>query len=184
MNCIIVHGCPSREEKSDITYNKHWLQWTRDKLTASGIKTEIPLMPNPWRPEYESFKKEFEKYSVNKNTILIGHSCGCAFLVRWLGETGKKIDKLILVAPWKIAYRKDGSDKNFYEFPIDETIRSRVEKITIFTSDNDYEDGRKSAKIYHNGLGGKLIELKSHGHYTLGDMGTEEFPELIKEVLS
>ena len=38
--------------------------------------------------------------------------------------------------------------------------------------------------MYQDSLGGKVIELKSHGHYTLGDMGTEEFPELIQEVLS
>ena len=36
-------------------------------------------MPEPWKPDYEKFKKEFGKYKVSKNTILIGHSCGCAF---------------------------------------------------------------------------------------------------------
>ena len=28
-----------------------------------------------------------------------------------------------------------------------------------------------------------MIELKGHGHYTFGDMSTEEFPELLKAVL-
>jgi predicted alpha/beta hydrolase family esterase len=59
-------------------------------------------MPSPWYPDYEKFKKEFEKYSVNENTILIGHSCGSSFLVRWLGETKRKIFKLILFTPWKV----------------------------------------------------------------------------------
>ena len=177
MNCIIIHGCPSREEKANaVTYDKHWLQWVKKQLISKGIETHIPLMPNPWTPDYEAFKKEFQKQEINENTILIGHSCGCAFLVRWLGETKKRINHLVLVAPWKIAYRKDGSDKDFYEFPMDESIKSRVKRITIFTSDDDYEDGRKSAKIYNNGLGGKMIELKRRGHYTLRDMGTEEFP--------
>lgn len=184
LNCIIIHGCPSREEKAKVvTFDKHWLQWTKNQLDAKGINTKVPLMPVPWKPNYEKFKEEFEKNSVNKDTILIGHSCGCAFLVNWLGETKQKINQLILVAPWKIAYRKDGSDKEFYEFKLDETIKSRVKKITIFTSDNDYEDGKKSAIIYHKGLGGEIIELKGRGHYTLRDMGTEEFPELIKEIV-
>ena len=184
MKCIIIHGCPSSEEKAEaITYDKHWLQWTKNQLIAKGIDTQIPLMPQPWKPDYKKFKEEFKKYAINKDTILIGHSCGCAFLVNWLGETKQKINHLILVAPWKIAYRKDGSDKDFYEFPMDETIKQRVKRITIFTSDNDYEDGRKSAKIYHKGLGGKIITLKGYGHYTLRDMGTEEFPELLKEIL-
>lgn len=185
MNCIIIHGCPSKAENFETrTYDKHWLQWIKNQLIARGIKTEVPLMPEPWVPDYKRFKEEFEKYNVNESTILIGHSCGCAFLVNWLGETKKKIKQLILVAPWKIAYRKDGSDKDFYEFPMDETIRSRVKKTVIFTSNNDYEDGKKSAKIYYNVLRGKLIELKGHGHYTLRDMGNEKFPELLKEIVA
>lgn len=187
MNCIIIHGCPSDKEKAmdpeTRNYDKHWMPWIKRELISRGIKTEIPLMPEPWQPNYDKFRDEFEKYYVGEDTILIGHSCGCAFLVNWLGEAKKKINKLILVAPWKIAYRKDGSDKDFYEFPMDEAIKSRVKKITIFTSDNDYKDGKKSAKIYHQGLGGKIINLKGRGHYTLRDMGTEEFPELLKEIL-
>ena len=84
-------------------------------------------MPEPWKPDYEKFKKEFEKYKVDENTILVGHSCGCAFLVRWLGETKKKIYKLILVAPWKIPKKNDEARQKFYVYNIDKTIHSRVE---------------------------------------------------------
>ena len=121
--------------------------------------------------------------SVNEYSTLIGHSCGCSFLVRWLGETKREVRKLILVAPWKIAYRKDGSDKDFYEYDIDKDIKNRVEDIVIFTSNDELEDGKKSVKIFHNVLGGEVIDLKGRGHYILEDMGTEEFPELIEEVL-
>ncbi len=186
-NCIILHGCPSDKEKamnaSTRTYDKHWIQWIKKELSERGIKAEAPMMPTPWEPDYEKFKEEFEKHEVNEKTILIGHSCGCAFLVRWLGETKKKISKLILVAPWKIPFRPDGSDRNFYEFPIDKTISSRVGEIIMFTSDNEKKDGKKSLKIYHEALGGKIIDLKGHGHYTLGSMGTDEFPELLKEAM-
>ena len=91
-------------------------------------------MPSPWHPDYETFKKVFEKYPVTKNTILIGHSCGSAFLVRWLGESKRKINKLILVAPWKITEQTDQYRKLFYGYKVDETIKSRVKKIVMFTS--------------------------------------------------
>jgi hypothetical protein len=45
------------------------------------------------------------------------------------------------------------------------------------------EDGKKSLKIFHDALGGKIIELQGRGHYTIGDMGTEKFPELLKEII-
>jgi len=185
ITCIIVHGCPgkSEDDPKKRTYDKHWMPWTKKQLEKKGIKTEAPLMPEPWKPDYNQFKKEFEKYEVNKNTILIGHSCGCSFLVRWLGETNKKIYKLILVAPWKIPTKGDKLKEAYYNFPINLEIKKNVKQIIIFTSDNEEENGKKSAKIFHEALGGKIIELKNHEHYTFNDMGTEEFPELIEIVL-
>ena len=187
LNCIVLHGCPSNIEKAmnpeTRTHDKHWMPWIKKELSMRGIKVETPLMPNPWAPNYEAFKTEFEKYLVNENTVLIGHSCGCAFLVRWLGDSKKKIKKLILVAPWKIP---DGSDQariDFYTYPIDDGIKTRVEGVVIFTSNNEEEDGKKSVKIFHDALGGKIISLENHGHYTMGDMGTDTFPELLEEVV-
>ena len=187
INCIIIHGCPSNAEKATNsqtrTYDKHWIPWVKKELIMRGIKTETPLMPIPWNPEYEKFKKEFEKYEINENSVLIGHSCGCAFLVRWLGETKQKINKLILVAPWKIPDKDDKYRKGFYTYDIDETIKSRVREIIMFTADNEEKDGKRSLKIYHKSLGGEIIELKGHGHYTLDDMKTEKFPELLNEII-
>ncbi len=184
-NCIIIHGCPSDKEKAmnpeTRTYDKHWIPWLKRNLTTAGIETEAPLMPEPWQPDYRKFKTEFEKYDINENTILVGHSCGSAFLVRWLGETKKRVNKLILVAPSKITSKEDR--KPFYEYPVDKTIKERVKEIIIFTADNEEDRHRKSAKIFNEAFGGKLIELKGRGHYVLSDMGTEEFPELLEVIV-
>ncbi len=186
-NCIIIHGCPSNAEKAmnpeTRTYDKHWIPWSKKQLLAKNIETETPLMPSPWQPNYEKFKCAFEKYGVDENSILIGHSCGCAFLVRWLGEKRRKIFKLILVAPWKIPKKNDIFRKEFYAYNIDETIKERVKEIIMFTADNEKDDGKESLKIFHKSLGGEIIELRGHGHYCLEDMGTDEFPELIEVVL-
>lgn len=186
-NCIIIHGCPSNAEKAmnpaTRTYDKHWIPWLKQNLIAAGIATDTPFMPDPWEPSYQKFKTEFEKYEVGENTILVGHSCGSAFLVRWLGETKRKIFKLILVAPWKIPDKDDEFRKEFYIYPIDESIKYRVGEIVMFTADDEEDEGKESLKIFHQALGGTVIELKEHGHYTLGDMGTEEFPELLEKII-
>ena len=173
-NCIIVHGKADNKKDNPV---KHWILWTKKELEKNKIKTFVPLMPTPWKPNYNSWKKEFEKLNISEEDILIGHSCGCAFLVRWLGDTKKKIKKLILVAPWKIP--ETDNEKEFYNYKIDKTIKTRVNEIIIFTSNDEEEDGKKSARIFHNAFGGKLIELKNHGHYTEEDMGTGEFLEIL-----
>ena len=186
MNCIIIHGCPSNAEKAmnpeTRTYDKHWIPWIKEELSKRNIKITTPPMPTPWKAYYSEWKKEFEKNEINEETILIGHSCGTAFLVRWLGETKRRINKLILVAPWKIT--PPGREKEFYDYKIDSTIKDRVGEIIIFSSDDEEEDGKKSAKMFNDVLEGKFIELKGMGHYTLKDMDTEEFPELLREIIS
>jgi predicted alpha/beta hydrolase family esterase len=115
---------------------------------------------------------------------LIGHSCGCAFLVRWLGETGIKIRKLILVAPWKIAPEQDKFRELFYNYQINNNVAAKVGEIIMFTSNNEAVEGKKSLQIFHNALGGKIITVKNMGHFTREDMGTEQLPELLKQVIA
>jgi predicted alpha/beta hydrolase family esterase len=185
-NCIIVHGCPSGPEgERDVetrSFDKHWMPWLQERLIEQNIPTLTPIMPGPWAPDYTSFRQEFEKHPVSERTILIGHSCGCAFLVRWLGESKQKIDTLVLVAPWKIPRAGDPYRKAFYEFPIDETIKRRVRRILMFTSDTEMEDGKKSLVLYHAALGGDIVHLPGKGHYTIADMATHEFPELLSRI--
>src|SRR5262249_17789206 len=147
------------------TYEKHWIPWVRGQFAARGIPTVTPAMPDPWAPDYATFKQAFEQHPVSERTILVGHSCGCAFLVRWLGDTKREIDTLALVAPWKVARAGDIVRAAFYDYVIDVTIRSRVRRILMFTSDTEHEDGKRSLEIYRTALGGKIIDLPNRGHY-------------------
>ncbi len=187
-NCIIIHWCPGNKERAmdpaTRSYDKHRMPRLARKLDKQGIDTKIPLMPDPRDPVYEKFAHEFEKLSIDEETILVGHSCGCAFLVRRLWESKQKVAQLILVAPWKKTDSPLKSKQEFYLFPIDESIKTRVGKIVQFTSDDEEEDGKESVLLYHKALGGKVVELEGYGHFTRSHMGTEEFPELLSEILA
>jgi len=185
MNCIIVHGSPSRDKRNDADYiaenNKHWMPWLKENLNEKDINVEIPLMPKPWNPDYNEWKQEFEKLEINENSILIGHSAGGAFLVRWLGETEKKIKKLILVAASKETTKRIERIKEFCNFNVNNKIKELVREIIIFVS-NDEEETIKSADIYEKELNGKLIRLENKGHFCKSD-GVTEFPELLNKIL-
>jgi len=181
---FILHGCPSSEkEELEQTYAKHWMPWAERRLVERGYEVVRPMMPEPWAPNYGAFKAEFEKNDIPNDAILVGHSCGAAFLVRWLGDIKHTASKLILVAPWKIPDGDDAGRKEYYGYEIDTAIPQRVPDIVMFTSDTEEDNGKESVKIFHEALGGKLIELKNKGHYTLDEMGTEELPELISEIV-
>jgi len=186
-NCLIIHGSPRYDQSKEpgyVPHNiKHWLGWLKEKLEERGIKVFNPQMPLPWQPKYEDWKKIIEGLDIGKDSVLIGHSAGGAFLVRWLGEKKIKIKKLILVAPGKIPRSPDDRLRDFYNFEINSEIKNLAEEIIIFISNNDEEHRVKSAIIYQKELGAKLIELKNKGHFVTKDMGTREFPELLEAIL-
>lgn len=188
MNCIILHGCPSNVEKArnpeTRTYDKHWIPWLKKQLDSKGIKTEVPLMPTPWDADYNSWKKEFDKLDINENTILIGHSCGGGFLVRWIDEKKKKVKRLILVSPGKAGMGRSRGTGNLYGKETVTNLNKYVkDEIILFTSNDDIPSHITGAREYEKELFAKIIFLKSHGHFTQGDMGTNEFPELLEEVV-
>jgi len=189
MRCIIIHGCPSDKEKAmgpeKRTYDKHWIPWAKKELEKNGIETKVPLMPTPWDADYDSWKKEFNKLKVDEDSILVGHSCGGGFLVRWIGETKKKVKKLILVSPGKVGKGRSKSTANLYGNKVVKNIDKYVkDEIILFTSNNDIAQHIKGAYEYEKELPTKVIFLKDKGHFTEGDMGTEEFPELITEIIN
>ncbi len=147
-NVVIVHGSPKEDRPDEFPQNKkHWILWLKKELENQGINTHNILMPQPWKPNYENWKKEFEKLNVNENTILVGHSAGGAFMVRWLSEKPRKIKKLILIAPSKETTKDSQRLKEFCNFNINEKIKDFVKEIIIFIS-NDKKETIRSAGIY------------------------------------
>ncbi len=74
---------------------------------------------------------------------------------------------------------KDIDEILFYKL----STKKYFNELIILYSDNDDEYIINSAKQVHSRLDGELINLSGKGHFTLGDMGTEEFPELLEKIL-
>lgn len=87
-NAILLHGACDKEEYFDDQYpslsNSHWFPWLQKQLLINGVLAQTPEMPDAYAPNYDKWKSEFERMEINENTVLVGHSCGGGFLVRWL----------------------------------------------------------------------------------------------------
>lgn len=189
-NAILVPGRPDKEEYYDPQYptnsNSHWFPWLSKQLQISDIFAVAVEMPRPWQPRYDVWKHEFERFDISPETVLVGHSCGGGFLVRWLSENkDKKVGKVVLVAPWLNPNDNPVSDTaDFFHFDIDPTITERTDGITIFNSDNDAKTIQESVKIIRDAVPAiKYVEFNNYGHFTMGSMKTGEFPELLAEAL-
>jgi hypothetical protein len=184
---IIVHGSPEKEEYFDQSKptpsNSNWFPWVRGQLLLKGIVPVTPEMPDAYEPNYEKWKKTFEKSEINEDTTLVGHSCGGGFLVRWLSENDIKVGKVVLVAPWLDPEHL--IDKKFFEFDIDENLVSRTQGLVVMYSTDDDSDVLKTVQILKSKLkGAELQEFNGKGHFVTDDMKTEEFPELLQNLIS
>ena len=131
---------------------------------------------------YRTWSKELERYEVTSETLLVGHSCGAGFLVRWLSEHRKvRTNKIVLVAPWIDPYREQTTD--FFEFEIDKNLVSRTAGVTIFHSDDDIPMQQASVQTLLGAIPGiKYLEFHNRGHFY--DERVMSFPELLDELLS
>ncbi|MDX1608464.1 MAG: alpha/beta hydrolase [Candidatus Spechtbacterales bacterium] len=177
---IILHGSPSKEEYYNPEFaspsNMHWLPWLQRQLLLEDILAQAPELPKPYMPSYEGWRSVFERFDVNKDTHLIGHSAGAGFLVRWLSENKVEVGNVALVAPW---LDTEGEYNDFLDFSIDGGIVRRSSNIKIFYSTDDDKDVLDSVTTLKDEL--KEVEFEKFtdkGHFVLSSMGTEEFPEL------
>lgn len=182
-NAIIVHGKPDRSEYYDPTVpstsSHHWLPWLSKQLLVRDIHPYRPEMPHAYAPDWAVWCREFERGDITPQTMLVGHSCGAGFLTRWLSEHPEvRVDRVVLVAPW---LDPDGRVvPEFFAFAMDPAIASRTAGLTLFDSDDDGDEVRRSARMIRDGIDGvRYRQFHGYGHFCVGDLGGEAFPELL-----
>lgn len=188
-NAILVHGWANKGEFYNPDYptgsNSHWFPWLTKQLMIRDIHTVSLEMPNGYYPEYDVWKRELERFDIDENTVLVGHSCGGGFLVRWLSENSISVGKVILVAPWIGSDPGDEPfDATFFDFTIDPDLAQRTKGLSIIHSSNDMDSVQRDVKTLLEALHNvRYVELENKGHFTLKSLGGEEFPELLEEII-
>ncbi len=189
-NAILIPGRPDQDEYYDparpTNSNDHWFPWLSKQLMLKDIFTVALEIPTPWQPRYAIWKKELERFELTPETMLIGHSCGGGFLVRYLSEhQDLHVGKVILVAPWTNPSNNHRSDTaDFFDFSMDRNLVSRTSGITVFYSNNDDGSVLKTVDLIRKNIDQATYrEFANKGHFSLNDLGTVEFPELLDECL-
>jgi predicted alpha/beta hydrolase family esterase len=187
-NAIILHGGPDREEyynpKAPSMSNAHWLPWLQAQLLKADIAAATPEVPHSFDRNWKIWNTEVERFDITPETLLIGHSTGAGFFIKYLSiHPEVKVGKVILVAPWLDPYHEH--TKNFFDdFQIDPDLVRRTDGITIFNSDDDQESVHKTVEIIREKIKGiNYREFHEYGHFCYDDMKTVEFPELVNEVV-
>ena len=179
---IILHGMARREVYYDPSYDSqgssHWLPWLQRQLQVRDYLAQTPEMPRPYAPEFAAWRDIFERHGPDKETLLVGYSCGAGFLVRWLSENKEvQVGHVVLVAPWLDLERAHG---DLFDFIIDPEIVNRCARMSIVHSDNDHLPMQRTVQLLQSTLGNAdYHEFHNYGHFCLKHIGGREFPELL-----
>lgn len=190
-NAILVPGRPDKEQHYDPTSpsnsEDHWFSWLKRQLILEDILTVSIEPPMPFRPRYEEWKREFERFDISPETILVGHSCGGGFLIRYLSEHKElRVGKVVLVAPWLNPTNDPVSDTaDFFEFEIDPEFPSRTTSTMVYYSDDDHPSIGQSIDILKAKVHGlEFREFNGQGHFVRSQHAKyTQFPELLEAVL-
>jgi predicted alpha/beta hydrolase family esterase len=163
--------------------SKRWHQRLQEDL-GDEYEVFLPHMPNSQNAKYLEWKIWFEKYIpfLHDDVILIGHSQGGYFLVKYLLENGFpiRIKGLYLVAaPFEPDDfgGEDGGDFNFNTAQVP-ALEDVSERIVLFHSKDDFVVPFDHALRYKNALPkAELFLLEDRIHFW-----QEAFPELIEDI--
>jgi len=151
--------------------------WKGNLSESLGKKYEVirPDMPNKLNARYLEWKIWFEKFlpHIRKDVILVGHSLGALFLIKYLSENKlpKKPRALMFVSAPQ-GKRSFKPKKNL------DKITEQCEKVFLYHSEDDkvvpFSDFLKYQKTLKNTTG-KVF--KNRGHFN-----QEKFPEIVKDI--
>ncbi len=181
-NALILHGLADMEEYYEMDFpspsNAHWLPWLQQKFLREDIVCQTPELGCGFKSTYKDWSSIFPQFKINENTSIVAHSMGCGFILKYLSQNKNiKIDKLILVAPWRDLKQEHG---DFLQCTLATDLKNRTSEIHVLYSTDEEVHGIKEVSENLRALYPSLTyhEFKNKGHFCLGDLGTEEFLEL------
>lgn len=186
---IILHGICDEQEYHDESEpspsNNNWIAWLQKQLMIQGFDCQTPEVPYSYKGIYEDWKHIFERMEVDEQTILIGHSAGCGFFLKWLSANDVSVDKIYMVAPWLDPFN-EYAETGFLSCELNGNLIDRVNKIEIIYSEDDPVEGvKKTVDI----IGEKypsitnISKLNGLGHFSSKARGTEVFPEILDVII-
>jgi predicted alpha/beta hydrolase family esterase len=163
-NIFIIHGVGGNP-------GENWFPWLKSKLEKLGCRVFVPKFPTPKNQTLENWLKIFGSYKqyLDKNSIVVGHSLGSAFLLNILEKLNKPIKTAFLVAGFTGLLENPNFDrinKSFIDKSFDwQKIKQNCPKFFVFHSDNDPYVPLKKSKDLAKNLGVDVILVKNAGHF-------------------
>jgi len=157
-----------------------WKPWLRSQL-GEGYEVILPKMPNQFNAQFAEWELWLNKIvpNLNDEVILIGHSLGASFLIKYLSlnKFPKKLLGLFLTGT---VYETDVDGYTLYSFSLPEMIDLQTDQVYFYHSKDDpvvpFSEMEKFMKVLPN-ANYRVFDDRKH-------FNQEEFPELVNDIVN
>lgn len=182
MNVIIIHGAFGYP-------TENWFDWLRHELEREGIACLVPQMPTPMNNTLENWLTVFQQVQdlMTSDSILIGHSLGATFLLRWLERNTVMVKSVILVGGFVEAVGHsvfDAMNKTFIDEKFDwSAIRTTGNNFESYYGCGDPYVSRFAFDQIANSLSARKIIVANAQHFN-SQSGYQTFSLLKHRVIN
>jgi predicted alpha/beta hydrolase family esterase len=180
-NVIIVHGAFGHPEEN-------WFGWLRRELERLSIPCAVPALPTPEEQSLASWLQRFDETCgqfIHSNTMLVGHSLGAAFVLRWLESAPFRLRASFLAGAFmgKVGVEKfDDINASFFASPFDwESIRRYCRDFYCYHGDNDMYVSQANFDAISTALDAKKVIISNGGHLNSA-AGYDRFPLILQHI--
>ena len=180
MNIVFCHGVVGPDEDwNAYDMTKGWKDWLQFLVELQhDVIMQAPKFPHAHAliMKYDEWEKIMDRQEINKETILIGHSAGGGFVLKYLSKHPElQVRQVILVAPWCDA--EDFQPFGFYKGLIlnNNIVAQSKLGVDLMISDDDMPHIKSSFdKITKNIPDICIHKFSGYGHFIMS-----ELPEII-----
>lgn len=179
---FIIHGAYGAPEEN-------WFPWLKKELEDKGYKVFVPKFPTPKGQNLFAWREIFYEIlpNVNKDSILIGHSLGPAFILDIIEYLNFPIKASFLVAPFIGLLDNPEFDTINHSITAKhfdwELISKNCKSFSIYYSDNDPYVPMFKSEFLGEKLKASMKIIKNGGHINKS-AGFSEVNMVLNDILS
>ncbi len=180
MKTVILHGTKGSPDGN-------WFPWLKEQLETKAHDVYVPKLPTPENQSKTSWCKELDAQApiFDKDTILIGHSCGATYLLHILEVLKEPVAKSIFVSGFLDELgipEYDELNSTFIKHDFNwKKIRENAGEIHILHGDNDPYVPLEQAHKLSKHLKAEVNIIKDGGHLN-SESGFTELPQALNAI--
>lgn len=181
-NIIVIHG-------SFGDPYENWIPWLMGQCRTRDIPFFAPCFPSPKGQSFANWSLILDGYRsagvVNDQSVVIAHSSGAAFFVKYATINSVRIRKLISVSGFTdFISGDDNFDAINREFFFEKGERPNLQvgiEVVSFFSDNDPFLPRGVLEGFAELLHARIVDVKGAGHFNQA-AGYGRFDQILEEI--